>query len=89
MKSINHLIGELIEAKKQGIVLHIMIDEKHSSHNPYVTVIFRHGVLNDMIRNNLFEHIRFAYEDVHAEAIPDAASIIFVYYTPTNYKIAV
>jgi hypothetical protein len=89
MKSINHLVGQFIEAKKHGLVLHIAIDEQHSSHNPYLTVIFRHGVLDDMVRKTLFDHIRCTYEDTHAEVAPSAPSMIFVYYTPNEYKIAV
>ena len=89
MKSINHLIGELLKAKSQGVVLHVMIDENHSEHNPHVTVIFRHGVLNDVVRKKLIEHITNTYEGARAESSRDATSMFFIYYTPHIYKMAV
>jgi hypothetical protein len=88
MKSVNRLIAEFLHAKKAGLVLNVVKDENYSDHNPYLTIIFRYGVLNDVVRNQLFRHIEHAYTGVYAESAPHAPSMIFVYYVPGRVKIA-
>lgn len=88
MKSIHQLVAEFLDAKKAGHVLHIAIDEQHSEHNPYLTIIFRHGVLNDVVRERIFQHIENSYDGVYAEAAPHAPSMIFIYFVPTTIKVA-